>query len=333
VRFPFPARRGRSAPAVAATLACVLLALAPAAAAGPASRARAAGANPFARARFYVDPSSDAAGTARAWARQGRGGDAAQMWKVARTPHAIWLNEGWTPAGLRGLLDTIRARRALPVLVVYNIPDRDCGRYSAGGAGSPAAYEAWIRMVAATIGPRPAAVIVEPDALPEADCLSGSRRDRHYRLVRYAVETLAAHRRTAVYIDAGNEGWRPARVMVSRLRRAGVAHARGFSLNVSNFNWIGGEIRYGRRIARALGGKHFVIDTSRNGRGPAPGNAVCNPAGRALGRRPTARTGDRLVDAYFWVKIPGESDGACNGAPRSGAWWPEYALGLARRSG
>jgi len=318
-------------PAIAAMLACGLLALAPAATAGPAARARAAAANPFAYARFYVDPDSDAARTARTWARQGRGGDAAQLRKIARTPHAIWLNEGWTPAGLRGLLGTIRAHRALPVLVLYNIPDRDCGRYSAGGAGSPAAYEAWIRMVAATIDSRPAAVIVEPDALPEVDCLSGARRETQYRLVRYAVERLGANRRTAVYIDAGHEAWRPARVMVSRLRRAGVAHARGFSLNVSNFNRTAGEIRYGRRIARALGGKHFVIDTSRNGRGP--GNTVCNPPGRGLGRRPTARTGDRLVDAFFWIKVPGESDGSCRGAPRSGAWWPEYALGLARRSG
>lgn len=328
---PFTARRDPYAPAAAAALACALLALAPAVGAGQGVRARVAAANPFAHARFYVDPDSDAARTARAWDREGRRVDAAQMRKVARTPHAIWLNEGWTPAGLRGLLGTIRARGALPVLVVYNIPDRDCGRYSAGGAGSPAAYRAWIRMVAATIGSRPAAVIVEPDALPEIDCLSGSRREDQYRLVSYAVETLGAHRRTAVYIDAGHEAWRPARVMVSRLRRAGVAHARGFSLNVSNFNRTAGEIRYGRRIARALGGKHFVIDTSRNGRGP--GSTVCNPAGRGLGRRPTARTGDRFVDAFFWIKVPGESDGACHGAPRSGAWWPEYALGLARRSG
>jgi endoglucanase len=32
------------------------------------------------------------------------------------------------------------------------------------------------------------------------------------------------------------------------------------------------------------------------------------------------------------VKAPGESDGACNGAPASGEWMPEYALGLAQRA-
>lgn len=53
------------------------------------------------------------------------------------------------------------------------------------------------------------------------------------------------------------------------------------------------------------------------------------PPGRALGEVPTTRTGDELVDAYLWVKRPGESDGDCKGGPKAGAWWPEYALGLA----
>jgi len=75
-----------------------------------------------------------------------------------------------------------------------------------------------------------------------------------------------------------------------------------------------------------------VIDTSRNGLGPTADNQWCNPAGRALGARPTTATGDPLVDAYLWIKSPGESDGACNGAPAAGVWWADYALGLAQRS-
>lgn len=70
-------------------------------------------------------------------------------------------------------------------------------------------------------------------------------------------------------------------------------------------------------------------------------------AGTALGQRPmhsgatrlaepwasapTTATGNRLVDAYLWIKAPGESDGSCNGAPAAGIWMPEYALGLALR--
>jgi len=61
---------------------------------------------------------------------------------------------------------------------------------------------------------------------------------------------------------------------------------------------------------------HFVIDTSRNGLGPWTPDAAypdpqdwCNPPDRGLGLRPTTDTGDPLIDAYLWVKVPGESDG------------------------
>jgi endoglucanase len=95
--------------------------------------------------------------------------------------------------------------------------------------------------------------------------------------------------------------------------------------------------------------KHFVIDTSRNGQGPwtppahPAGDAQdwCNPPDRGLGLQPTANTGLPLVDAYLWVKIPGESDGQCyrwttgpldpvRGIedPAAGQWFPEMALEL-----
>ena len=89
---------------------------------------------------------------------------------------------------------------------------------------------------------------------------------------------------------------------------------------------------------------HFVVDTSRNGRGPndmsayaaAPYNQPasvitalqngnwCNPPGAGLGHQPTASTGVPLVDAYLWVKNPGESDGQCNVAGGARAW--DYSL-------
>ncbi|MFH9671917.1 glycoside hydrolase family 6 protein [Streptomyces sp. NPDC017405] len=100
--------------------------------------------------------------------------------------------------------------------------------------------------------------------------------------------------------------------------------------------------------------RHFVIDTSRNGRGawtPEPGKysgdpeAWCNAPGRGLGPRPTSATGTQLVDAYLWVKVPGESDGGCTRGtggtvdpeygvvdPPAGAWWPDQAHALARNA-
>lgn len=96
---------------------------------------------------------------------------------------------------------------------------------------------------------------------------------------------------------------------------------------------------------------HFVIDTSRNGQGPwTPTTSYpdaqdwCNPPGRGLGLKPTANTGNDLIDAYLWVKIPGESDGECTRGlgpggttvdpewgivdPGAGDWFDEMALQL-----
>jgi endoglucanase len=102
--------------------------------------------------------------------------------------------------------------------------------------------------------------------------------------------------------------------------------------------------------------EHFVIDTSRNGQGPwvPPAGLYpdpqdwCNPPDRGLGVRPTADTGISLLDAYLWVKIPGESDGECTRGlgpggqtvdpewglidPRAGGWFPEMALQLAQNA-
>ncbi|NEB76142.1 glycoside hydrolase family 6 protein, partial [Streptomyces sp. SID14478] len=69
-----------------------------------------------------------------------------------------------------------------------------------------------------------------------------------------------------------------------------------------------------------------VIDTSRNGNGAPAGGAWCDPDGRKLGRAPTLRTGEPGIDAYLWVKLPGESDG-CKGSP--GTFTPDYAYELA----
>jgi endoglucanase len=82
-------------------------------------------------------------------------------------------------------------------------------------------------------------------------------------------------------------------------------------------------------VSQRLGGVHFVIDTSRNGNGPLDVE-WCNPKGRKLGMVPTLETGDPLIDAYLWLKRPGESDGECNGGPRAGVFWDEQAIELAK---
>jgi endoglucanase len=299
------------------------------------------GSNPLAGQSLYVDPQNPAALQAARWRSQGRARDAAAMGRIARRPTAVWLADGSeVTARVREATQKAASAGRTALLVAYHVPRRDCGSYSAGGSGSAAAYRAWVRGFARGIGSRRAAVIVEPDAIPQAlldDCLSPEAKAERYALLGDAVRTFAALPNVAVYIDAGNPGWvRPPGRLVGPLRQAGIAAADGFALNVSNFYRTKAAIRYGRALSRQLGGAHFVIDTSRNGNGPSlqddPGGPKwCNPPGRAIGRSPSTSTGEPKVDAYLWVKQPGASDGTCRaGAPPAGHWWPEYALQLAR---
>jgi endoglucanase len=293
--------------------------------------AAAAGANALAGAALWVDPASNAARTADAW-RTARPADAAELRKIAGQSQVRWFGN-WNTDIARDVdaaVTTMTAGGALPVFVAYNIPQRDCGGLSGNNTTTPSGYRAWIGGLAAGIAGRRAAVILEPDALAGMDCLNAADRQLRLELLRHAVQTLRAAGDVAVYLDAGNPGWHPAATMADRLARAGVASTQGFALNVSNFLRTADNVAYGRQISALVGGKHFVVDTGRNGAG---GNGDwCNPSGRALGERPTTAAGDPLVDAFLWIKAPGESDGACNGAPASGAWMPEYALGLAQRA-
>lgn len=119
---------------------------------------------------------------------------------------------------------------------------------------------------------------------------------------------------------------------------------------VQALNPSGINIRYTNMLGGVTPTTHFVVDTSRNGQGPWLPPAEhpagdpqdwCNPPDRGLGPVPTANTGMPLLDAYLWIKIPGESDGQCyrwtggpldpvrNMAdPAAGQWFPEMALEL-----
>ena len=285
--------------------------------------------NPFAGKTLYVDPNSNAHRQAETW-RRSRPQDAALLERIASQPVAKWLG-GWVGNIQREVnqaVSTITSTGALPVFVAYNIPNRDCGSFSAGGAGGANTYRRWIGDFAKGVAGRSAIVILEPDALAGMDCLNQQGRDERMALLRGAVQDLKAQA-ASVYLDAGNARWQPAAVMAPRLQQAGIAMADGFSLNVSNFQATAENVAYGEQLSRLTGGRHFIIDTSRNGI-PATGGEWCNPRGRALGITPTTNTGHPLIDAFLWVKQPGESDGTCNGGPQAGSWWTAYALELSR---
>lgn len=290
----------------------------------------AAVANPFRGKRLYVNAATHARRQAEAW-RRSRPDDAARMQRLSEQPQAIWLGE-WD-GDIRRVTEAHMAQvgrsGALAVFVAYNIPYRDCGLHSRGGARDGNEYRRWIIGMARGLNGRAAIVILEPDGLAAIDCLPARLRDERYVLLREAADVLSkagAH----VYIDAGNANWQQPGEAAARLSRAGIDRAEGFALNVSNFHATSANVAYGDRLSRLVGGKHYVIDTSRNGRGAPLEREWCNAPNQALGQAPTTDTGLPLVDAFLWIKTPGQSDGTCNNGPRAGEWWPEYALGLIR---
>jgi endoglucanase len=285
-------------------------------------------ANPLVGRPFYVDPNSKAARAAKA-------DPSPELEVIAGTPTAYWMDHVSNFAYDAKVIKAAQEAGAMPILALYAIPNRDCGSFAAGGFGSATAYRDWIDRVAGAIGDGPATVILEPDALAMADCLSAAQREERYDLIAYAVDRLTANPATVVYVDAGHSRWVPAEEMANRLNRVGVHKARGFSVNTANFFTTEEEIGYGEAISGLTGGAHYVVDTSRNGAGPADGELYwCNPPGRALGTPPTTATAGAHADAYLWIKRPGESDGSCGrGEPAAGTFVNQYAIDLVRNAG
>lgn len=250
---------------------------------------------------------------------------------LAVQPTAYWLTPEQDPIGtaggtVRNLLGQARDEKRPLALVVYGLPERDCGNHSAGGLEEDD-YRVWIAEIAAAIGTSPdvqTILILEPDSIALApDC--GDITDRA-RTLSAAVDALAAPD-TWIYIDGGHSRWHSATDMADLIRQVDVIdRVRGVALNVSNYQSSYDEFTFAHALSDALGGTHAIIDTSRNGKATA-GATWCNPRDQRVGE-PGGTFGDEVVDTNLWIKPPGESDGACNGGPAAGVWWPDAAVEL-----
>lgn len=253
---------------------------------------------------------------------------------IATVPMARWFGDwsGDIGSAVTAFVDKATAADQTPILVAYDIPNRDCAGESAGGASDTAAYRSWIVGFAQGIGKRKAVVIVEPDSVAQIDCLkTADARQTRLELLRYAISRLHLNAPAAdVYLDAGNAHWIPAATMAARLVEADIGDAKGFALNVSNFYTTEESVAYAKAVNAALADqrghpKAVVIDTSRNGDGSH--GQWCNPAGARLGEK-TRVLSDQILLA--WIKLPGNSDGKCGigSSLRAGLFSPELAIRL-----
>lgn len=286
------------------------------------------------RGGLYVDPlnhaAAAAAGLRSTSGQNGADTAAAQtIEQISSVPTAIWLGDQISTADLKPLLENYvaagRAAGKTLVFVLYAIPNRDCGGLSAGGL-SAADYATWSQTIATALAGSHSVALVEPDSLAmltEKKC--ASEVSTRPALIRSTVDKLVRAGLT-VYLDGGNSHWVAPKTMARLLESAGIAESRGFFTNVSNFYRVDQERAYGQNVSKLVSGKHFVVDVSRNGNGWK--GTWCNPTGAAIGQHPAVTSRGSSLDALLWVKHPGDSDGTCNGGPKAGVWWQQYALDL-----
>ncbi len=221
---------------VSASTASASTASASTASAGTAAAASAQrGIGPGTR-MFVPPPSQGAPRQILQLAASGDIKDAALLATMEAIPRAVWFTSG-TPAQVRQqagqtMLEAA-AERAVPVLVAYDIPGRDCAQYSAGGALSQADYEAWIDGFAGGIKAGKAVVILEPDALgnlPSGCGLPSSvypfTDTERFAELQYAVASLEKDPGVSVYLDGTHSAWQSVGTITQRLlagQRAGHA--------------------------------------------------------------------------------------------------------------
>jgi endoglucanase len=230
--------------------------------------------------RFYVPP--PAQGSVQQILQLIEGGqlkDAGLIAAMESVPSAVWL-DGETPAQaaepgnlgseqadvdvarqVRQTLFAASLEHAVPIFVAYNIPGRDCSEYSAGGAPSDAAYDAWIDSITNALGDATAVVLEEPDALANLPGYCGSAYASEFpditnttRIddIRYAVATLETDPNISLYLDGGNSDWQNVGGMAETLVAADVQQAQGFFLNVSNYQYDTNSDFYGTWVSSCI---------------------------------------------------------------------------------
>ncbi|KAB5578218.1 glycoside hydrolase family 6 protein [Coniochaeta sp. 2T2.1] len=210
------------------------------------------------------------------------------------------------------------------------------------------------------------AIVLEPDSLGNAVTNQGNENCAkatpvYEEGIAYAIANLQFDN-VHLYIDAAHGGWLgwdanlplSAAEFAKVVRMAGNStKIRGFVTNVSNYNPFQAAVRenytqysnswdeshYVSSLAPFLEAEglpsRFIVD---QGRVALPGarkewGEWCNVQA-GFGPVPGTANNNTYVDSIVWVKPGGESDGVCGmtGAPRAGAWFPEYVEMLVKNA-
>jgi cellulose 1,4-beta-cellobiosidase len=224
--------------------------------------------NPFAGASWYVNPDWAAEVNAEAAIQGGTLG--ATMSRVARYNTAVWLDSIGSlngtngSRGLIGHLDAAVAQGAnLIVIVVYDLPNRDCSALASNGElliaqnGFNRYKTEYVDVIAADIASKPAyanlriVAIIEPDSLPNlitntgvAKCQEATGAGGYVESTQYTLNKLYTLRNVYSYIDIGHAGWlgwpnnfNPAITLISNMIKGtthGVNSVDGFIDNTAN---------------------------------------------------------------------------------------------------
>jgi len=229
--------------------------------------------------RFYVPPDAPGApGQIRGLLATNHSHAAELLARMEAQPSAVWLTgetqaqaalgaDGQTKADIQvarqihAALVGSRSQHAVPVFVAYNIPGRDCSQYSAGGAPSDSAYDAWINSIGTALGDAKAVLILEPDGLANLPGYCGSAYNAAFpnitnvtRIddVAYGVQTLENDPNISLYLDAGHSAWQAVGNIAEVLTAADVQQAQGFFLNVSNYQYATNNALYGTWVSSCI---------------------------------------------------------------------------------
>lgn len=277
-------------------------------------------------------------------------------------------------------------KNILTSFIIYNLPNRDCSAEASKGelgVEHLGVYKEWIDEIAGYFAEFEGSIvaIIEPDAIGNMVNSNDNEKcaeafDTQMEAITYAINKLSLPN-VSVYQDVAQVGWLGwggnmrflIPILQDLLTRVGSGKLRGFSSNISNYqpttdpevpeitlngNPSQSEYSYSlnvREELRKVGIVDFgwVIDTARNGVSniKTKGESWCNIKGAGIGRRPEALPDDLPgVDAVYWFKPPGESDGsgvkgtigydpACESedsrienSPKAGAWYHEQFVEL-----